>query len=440
LKWLRDILQREKVLDKTENLKFSDLDAWLEERRINSNFEGFLQKTYDKIDEIALDLVKNVEALEFAEPDENTPPRLLKAGLAARVEIIKHLESLIRSLAPPENMDIDSVSTYHWNLVKGLERAVLKFSRAYKYMAALFPRESEILNSELNMLSRLMMPLGDEIRNWRKELEEIWFSKELVARVRDEINKISDLRRSTKRNEEILAELQKSNRNLESEIKRFETTKEGRIIEDFKRSLESKSEELKAIDAEILNLVAPLTKALARIVKQGASERISLQHRRVLDLLSTTPIQALDNDVYGALKELKLNLAALGLKDRKKEKIMNHIDFLIDNEPLENLKSSHLRLQKDIKIIEQQLSKSCNEVNLLKEELSRAKKEMKGLEVELDQSRQALTDVEKRYSVDMAELKERLQKIAGKPVVIDLPEEINWDEGESRRTSTPFDH
>ncbi|MDD1752276.1 MAG: hypothetical protein LUQ38_04210, partial [Methanotrichaceae archaeon] len=95
---------------------------------------------------------------------------------------------------------------------------------------------------------------------------------------------------------------------------------------------------------------------------------------------------------------------------------------------------------KDIEIIEKGLSESCNEVNLLKEELGRAKKEIKDLEIELDQSRQALTDVEKRYSVDMAELKERLQKIAGKPIVIDLSEEINWDEGESRRTSTPFDN
>ena len=421
MKWLRDILQREKV----ENLKLSDLDTWLDERRSNSNFEGLLQKTYDKIEEVDFDLVRDVKALESAEPDEATPPRLLKAGLAARVEIIKHLESLIRSLARPDDMNIDSVSTYHWNLAKGLERAVLKFSRANTYMAALFPRESEILNSELNMLSRLMMELGDEIRNWRKELEEIWFSKELVARVRDEIDKICDLKRSTKKNEGNLAELQKSSRNLESEIKRFETSKEGRKVEDFKKSLESKNKELKAIDAEILNLVAPLTKALARIVKQGASERLSLQHRRVLDLLSTSPIQALDNDVYGALKELKLNLAALGLKDRKKEKTMNHIDFLIDKKPLENLKSSHLMLQEDIRIIERRLSESCNEVNLLNEELGQAKKEIKGLEVELDQSRRALTDVEKRYSVDMAELKERLQKIAGKPVGIDLPEEVN---------------
>ncbi len=179
---------------------------------------------------------------------------------------------------------------------------------------------------------------------------------------------------------------------------------------------------MKANDAEILNLVAPLTKALARIVKQGAGERLSLQHRAALDQLFTSPIQALDTDIYGALRELKLNLTTLGLKERKKEKILTHIDFLIEKKPLETLKLNHLRLQNEIRIIEEKLIESCSQVSLLKEELARSKKEIKGLEVELDLNRQALTDVEKRYSVDTAELKERLQKIAGKTVVINLPE------------------
>ena len=105
--------------------------------------------------------------------------------------------------------------------------------------------------------------------------------------------------------------------------------------------------QLKEAEEEMADLVAPLTKALSRIMKQGSSERLNLQHRNVFEQLRTMPSQVADKDIAGSLEELQSHLATLGLKDRKKEKTLDHIDLLIKKKSLQKTRVRQAELEKD---------------------------------------------------------------------------------------------
>ena len=53
-----------------------------------------------------------------------------------------------------------------------------------------------------------------------------------------------------------------------------------------------------------------------------------------------------DKDIAGSLEELRSHLATLGLKDKKKEKILDHIDLLIKRRSLENARARQQALRK----------------------------------------------------------------------------------------------
>ena len=142
-------------------------------------------------------LSKDISALESADADDGTPPKLLRAGLAARGEVVKQLETLSEKLLPPKKKDLDSAFQHHWTLVKGLERTVTTFGRAQRYVAALFPRNIESINSDLTQISRLLVDLEAEIGKKRKVQEESWYSRELAERLQEELSGIDELKKKT---------------------------------------------------------------------------------------------------------------------------------------------------------------------------------------------------------------------------------------------------
>ncbi len=419
MKWLKNILGG-RAEAKTTSLQLDSLDAWLEERSSNVKFEESLPDIYRRIEELADAFDLDIKALASAEPDRATPPKLLRAGLAARGEVVKQMESLQEKMAPPRQRDIEAASAHHWALVKGLERTVTTFGRAQRYVAAIFPKEIESMNSDLTGMSRLLVELEEKIGKRRKELEEIWYSRELGQRVQQEVSRIGELESSIKRDEDHLAELQTSLSRGEAEQKRLAASDEGQRSEDLRKLLEQRQKELLRQEGEMLEMVAPLSKALTRIRKQEASNKLSLQNREIFEKLSTAPFEALDEDITGSLVELRSHMTSLGLRDRKKEKILEHLDILIEKKPLQALKSQHSDLLAEIKELEQGLTDSSHDAVQLREELSRMRRSMKSLETDLEKNRHDLAAAAEKEKRDMFELEERLGTLADGPIKVDL--------------------
>jgi DNA repair exonuclease SbcCD ATPase subunit len=420
LKWLKDVFSGRNSDSKELCLKLSETGAWLNDRSRDPGFEKRLEDIYRRMDEIRAELSKDVKSLNSAEPDKLTPPKLLRAGLAARGEVVKQMNSLVDKLVPPKVKDIESASEHHWALVKGLERTVTTFGRAKSYVAALFPKIIESINSDLTKVSRLLVELEEVVGKRRKEQEEIWYSRDLVVSIQEALASNKDRKASLKDNEENLFRQKASLKNCEEEMKKLAESAEGREVEDLKNRLDHMRQEQTAIEAEMADLVAPLAKAMTRMMKQEASSRLTLQHRTVLELLSTSPQEAPNEDIGNALEELRTKVAALGLKDRKKERTLEHVDHLIEKRSLEDLKSRHSKLEEEIRNMEQRIESSSRSNVLLKEEASRTRKAIRSIEADLAKGREDVALLEEKVRRETSELRERLSRLAGRPVQLDL--------------------
>jgi DNA repair exonuclease SbcCD ATPase subunit len=420
LKWLKNIFEGNKAKEESAILQLSEINSWLEEREKESGFALRCKDIYGRMDDVSVALSKDISALASAEADESTPPKLLRAGLAAHREVVKQLATLCEKLMPPKKIDSDSAFQHHWTLVKALERTVTTFGRAQRYVAALFPRNIESINSDLTQISRLLVDLEEEIGKKRRVAEESWFSRELAERLHEELSGIDELKKKTLQDETTLAGITARLSGLEEEAKRLKTSDEGKRWEELKRILEKKKQDQSQAEDELADLIAPLTKALARISKQGSSDRINLQHKNVFKKLLAYPSQVQDKDIAGSLEELQSHLATLGLRDKKKEKTLYHIDLLKERRSLEIARARQQAIEKEISDLELQIAESSKESLRLKEEMSQARKSKKSLEAALDQTKKDLASLEEKAASDELELGERLERIAGRPIKLDL--------------------
>ena len=420
MKWLRNFLGGKKAEEEAAILPLAEINSWLEERGKESGFAERLNEIYGRMDDVAKVLSKDISALAMASADDGTPPKLLRAGLAARGEVLKQLATLSEKLMPPKKKDPDSAFQHHWTLVKGLERTVTTFGRAQRYVAALFPRNIESINTDLAQISRLLVDLEGEIGKKRRVAEESWYSRELAERLQKELSAIDELKKKARQDEAMLTGITARLSGLEEEAKRLTASDEGKRAEELKRSLEKKKQDQSMAEDELADLIAPLTKALARIMKQGSSDRINLRHKNVLEQLLVSPSQVLDKDIAGSLEELRSHLATLGLKDKKKEKILDHIDLLIKRRSLENARARQANMEKEILDLESQIKESSREGHRLKEEMSQARKSNKSLDAALDQAEKDLASLEGKAASDELELEERLNRITGRPIKLDL--------------------
>lgn len=421
MKWLKNIFGGKKAKEESTSLKLAEINLWLEERQEESGFALRLEKLYSQVEDVAEALSKSIAVLEAAEADAGTPPKLLRAGLAARGEVVKQLASLREKLTPPKKKDLDSAFQHHWTLVKGLERTATTFGRAQRYVAALFPKNIEIINSNLTQISRLLVDLESEISKRRKVQEESWYSRELAQKLQEELSGIDELEKKSLQDSATLAEITARLSSLEEEAKRLAESEEGMRAQELKRSLERAKQEKSQVEEELADLIAPLTKALARIMKQGSSDRINLRHKNVFSQLLEAPSLVQDRDIAGSLEELQSHLATLGLKDRKKEKILDHIDLLIRKRSLEDARARQQALEKEILDLQSQIKESSREGLRLKEEMSQARKRIKSLDAALNQAKNSLASLQEKAASNESELEERLARIAGRPIKLVLP-------------------
>ncbi|MGC9514544.1 hypothetical protein [Methanocrinis sp.] len=425
MKWLKKIFTKERADERREDedapstLALSHVGEWLGERSQEPEFEERVRSLYGMIDRVTKDLERDLLTLEKAEPREDVPPRLLKAGSAAREKVARQMRVLSERLAPPPRADLRSAEEYHSAMLKHLQNTVQKFGRAQKYTAALFPREVEMINSDLGAASRHLRDLGEAVSEREASLEKFVAAGALASKVRERRDQVESLKAEISGDEDLLVVLRDQERGHKKEIESWNRSEVGRKTFEEKKSLEQKLRERDQIEMSMADLVSPLTKAISRVVKQDDSDRIDLQHREVFEQLSGSPARALEGDVSGALLELKSKVDLLGLREKKRDRITEQIDHLLEDRPLEVLKARHRALDREIEELERSLSKGGREAARLRERRDQVRQKIQALEAGVEERRKSLTALEERLSTELADLKRELEEISGGPVEID---------------------
>lgn len=423
MKWLKKIFSREKASsapsEPPPKLALSRVEEWLADRFAEPGFEDGARTLYASIERLARKLEGDLSALEAAEPGEDAPPRLLKAGTATRETVVRQMRVLVEKLAPPRRADQASAEEYHSAILKLLQNTVQKFGRAQRYTAALFPGEVEAIKSDMGSISRLLSDLSDLLQEREAGLGAYRGAASAASRVRERRGQIEALTAEISDGEALLALLRDQETGHQKEIEAWARSDEGMRMREEKRSLEEKMRERDQVEMSMRDLVAPLAKALNRAVKQDESDRIALQHREVFDLLSGSPTRALEGDVSGALFELRSKVDLLGLREKIRERVIEHIDHLQEDRPLQLLKARHAALTAEIELLEESLSKRGSETGRLRDERDQVRQKIPALEAGLEERRRSLALLEDRLSGDLSDLKARLEDIADGPIEVD---------------------
>lgn len=423
MKWLSNILKGNRAQAEHLCLKLEQIEPWMEKHEDLSGFAGRLDGIYSQMEKAAADLSRDISDLNSAQPDASTPPKLLRAGLAARGEVAKQLSSLSEKLEPSRKRDQDSAFQYHWAALKGLERTATTFARAQRYVAAIFPKNIECINSDLTEISRVLVDLEQEIGKKRKLSEEGWYIRDLASRLQEELPRLRDLEARVLQDEARRNDLSSRLASLEEEAARQSRSDNGRRVEELKQSLARAVAKKENVEMSMADLVSPLSKALSRMAKQGSSSRISLHHDGVFEQLLRSPETVRDDEISGSLQELKSHLSHLGLKDRKKEKTLDHIETLIEGRLLQAAKADLAALDREIMVSRESIAECSQEDLRIREEMHQVRKSLKILETGLDSEKKELAAGQEKATADEKELMERLARMAGCPVQLDLSRE-----------------
>lgn len=422
MKWLNNIFKGGGRSERS-SLSLEEVDSWLQQHEDLSGFAERLDRIYTRMEKAASSLSRDVSDLNSAQPESCTPPKLLRAGLAARGEVAKQLDSLSEKLQTPHKRDPDTAFQHHWTALKGLERTATTFGRAQRYVAALFPKNIEQINSDLAEISRVLVDLEQEMKKKRKLSEEIWYARQLSQGLQKELPRLEQLQESIRQDEASLADLKSRLSFLEDEALRHARSDDGRKAEEQKKNLAEALMMRSQAEEEMAELVSPLSKALSRMAKQGSSSRISLEHDGVFQRLLQSPAEVEDGEISGSLVELQSHLSRLGLKDKKKEKTLEHMEMLIKTRSLEKARSNWAARQREIYKTREAIAECSIEEARIRQESAQAKKSIKSLESSLEQQTKDLAYGQENAVAHEKELGERLSKISGGPVELDLRRE-----------------
>ncbi len=420
MKWIGSIFKKHDTKDSNLVRPLSGLNNWLEQRSHRPESETTIRDICSQIGSLAVDLERDMEALRHASTNESTPPRLLNAALAARDAMLNHIEGLCLKLEPPATTGIDEASKYHSAIVKTLGNTVSKFGRSQRYVAALFPKEGENIKYRFNKLSHHLVDLNDAIEKEQALQKKIRDARELGTEIHDEIIQIRSLSKNAKDAEHEIEGLLALQEKTNSDLQELKSSTKGREIAALEEMLDKKRNELIKIESQLAELVSPMTKALVRLVKQDSSNRLELSHRREFELLSRSPHQAQNCDISGALRELRSSVDLLGLKDKKREKILEHIDRLIKDRSLEALLSQHFELMQAISNLEHDLTLCRHDMIQMEDALAQTSLLIENQKFNLNRIREMVSSINDRASKHKTQLEAMLEEIADQPSTVDI--------------------
>jgi len=420
LNWLKRIFQKGSPVERSKPLRISELEIWLEDRSSHPKFEKAVMEAYSRLVGLSRDLSRDLDSAKSAKPPDGISPRLLKAGLAARGSIAKQIEPLLDKMEPPKDPDFDRAVEFHSALVSHIERTLLKLGRAKRYASAVFPQELESINSDMVGISQALNDLGESLEMRQAERDGLAMSRDLLSQLKEDRSRMAALRSDLLVEEERLSGLRDLESDLHEREEAFVSSDEGLKIASLEVEFEAMITRRGDIEAEMAALVAPLNKAISRLMKQDSSDRLDLENRESLQKLSAAPWEAMDADIAGTLIELRSNVSHLGLKDKMEAKVISQIDHLLKSRLLEALSVSRSKLEEQIERCTSELEMAGQAEEKLKQEkadlmlrIERSNEEIAGLKT-------ALSSIEERAFKEKEELSSWIEKMGGATLEDDL--------------------
>ncbi len=412
MKWLNKILgkQNQQKPRTTNTVAFRDLGDWVSERT-RAELGGFFESAaqiFAEIEGSKEELIRDIKSLKVAEPPE-LPSRVLKVGFAARDSMIKQINVMIDRIGTPA-MDYPDIMEFCRSIDTALDATIEKSAKSHHRAKYLFPKEVGAVFTDLRSIKISLAKLRDLLDREGAKIRGFDEITETIQRIddikRDVVSGNSKIKKNGSKTDEIKREISDCTTKLEQ----LSQSKEWSSFVELEDRLNEREMEANNIESNVTELFIPLNKALNRMKKQSESGRYTLskKQKELLDVCLENPISADVADVNDFLIEMLqiVESGALGLKDKKRDKIVDQIDQITDSfapkkERYDTLKSetheiehqiSDLTISKTKTTLEGQLSGKNREIAHIDEDLVNLGEELKMRSIELEDLKAELSD------------------------------------------------
>lgn len=412
VKWLNKILgkQNQQKPRTTDTVAFHDLGDWVSDRT-RAELGGFFESAAQIFAEIKgakEELIRDIKTLESAEPPE-LPSRVLRVGFAARDSMIKQINVMIDRISTPA-MDYPAIMEFCRSVDTALDATIEKSAKSHHRAKYLFPKEVGAVFTDLRNIKISLAKLRDLLDREGakiKGFDEITGTIQRIDDIkRDIVAGNSNIKKNSSKTDEIKREISDCTTKLEQ----LSQSKEWSSFVELEDRLKEREVEANNIESNVTELFIPLNKALNRMKKQSESGRYTLskKQKELLDVCLENPISADAADVNDFLTEMLqiVESGALGLKDKKRDKIIDQIDQIMDSfapkkERYDALKSetreiehqiSDLTISKTKTALEGQLTEKNGKIAQIDEDLVNLGAELRMRSEELEDRKAELSD------------------------------------------------
>ncbi|MEA3282847.1 MAG: hypothetical protein U9Q68_09915 [Euryarchaeota archaeon] len=412
VKWLNKILmkQNQQKPHTTDTTAFRDLPGWVSDRT-RAELRGFFESAtpiFAQIEETKEELIRDIESLKVAEPPE-LPSRVLRVGFAARDSLIKQINVMIDRISTPA-MDYLTIMEFCRSVDTALDATIEKSTKSHGRAKYLFPKAVGAVFTDLRSIKISLAKLRDLLDREGSKIKCFDSITETIQQI-DDINRDivagnSNIKKNSSKTDEIKREVIDYTAKLEQ---LSQSTEWGSFVE-LEDRLKERELETNKIESTVIELFVPLNKALNRMKKQSESGRymLSKKQKKLLDVCLENPISADVADVNNFLVEMLqiVESGTLGLKDKKRYKIIDQIDQILDSfatkkELYDALKSetrevghkiSDLTISKTKTMFERQLVEKNREIAQIDKELVNIGDELKMRSIKLENLKSELSD------------------------------------------------
>jgi len=421
----------------SDSIEFNSIDTWLE-KKSKKQFHELSEnadKVYKDLKETLEQLKQDISELKNSEPKDDVPTRLVKAGLTNRDNMIRHLNSIVSKTKVPMQSDYKTILEFYKTTISYLQSNLEKFFQSRGYVKALFPEETDQVVSDVKTLKSLLQKLIEPAKGLEEKIKAFQKAPEQIRYIQDLYTKI-DQEKSKKETLEIkLSDLKKTINMQNEKIESLKNSDLWKKFKDLESSRTTYEKELKKLESYVNKIFSPISKALTRLEKQDDSGRYTLkpEHREILNLCLCNPIQVLNYDTVRSLHSRPLVATdfllelqkiveknTLNIKEGKRDKILEQINYILENKILEFSKKQYDHLQSKIKKIEDAISNITlqHEMKNLEKSIYSANDQIAQLHHDIESSQKYIDLQEKELKNKKKILQETLETIAEKKVKV----------------------
>ncbi|PXF60444.1 MAG: hypothetical protein C4B59_09210 [Candidatus Methanogaster sp.] len=415
MKWLNKILGKQNQQNQqkprtADTVAFRDLGDWVSDRT-EAELGGFFESAaqiFAEIEEMKEELIRDIGGLKAAEPPE-LPSRVLRVGFAARDSLIKQINVVIDRISTPV-MDYPAIMEFCRSIDTALDATIEKSAKSHHRAKYLFPKEVGAVFTDLRNIKISLAKLRDLLDREGVKIKGFDGITEAIHRIGDITRDIVAGNSTIKKNGSKTDGIKREISDCAAKLEQLSQSKEWSSFVELEDKLKERELEVSNIKNNVLELFIPLNKALNRMKKQSESGRYTLskKQKKLLDVCLENPISADVADVNDFLVEMLqiVESGALGLKDKKRDKIVDQIDQIMDSfapkkERYDTLKFetheighqiSDLTISKTKTALEGQLAEKNREIAHIDEEMSNLGDELKMRSIELEELKAELSD------------------------------------------------